>query len=1043
MLRFYVYLFKLTEESEQSLPFLLDIAQNIVLPLAFNAEDDSIVDEAFKTLSSFPTSHMLQLLPLPKDIIDKLIGIELKDISERNGRCTFLQKLINMEIDGMRKPVFKGLSTQSSREDGGRGYNQLDDVFKKYKKSILSLWEGPAKAAHMKSALAVSHQDSSVGNYGKSTPFHKKLPFYKIFITGLTDMTFRDNFAHRLEAQSFWTPFWEGEIGGFFKAENVDREVSIERATALSNDFISIAVEELFEKRLKVERMGHVLWNILMSLSALLNVSMNYGSTVPLDVSDKVLTFLMNEFYNSQACESDEAKAATFFALAYICRSLMPTDDIALTKVAEFLLGSSGKLVSGDSDFAVSASYSVGLLMAHVYSMSPTSPLVDKLLEFLMEAFSDTSNQSSRRLGASLGISLCPSILRRNNVADVLASTSSHNFKTASISVGGVASNQSCLAFSADLWMLSFLLENVKNISTITKNDILSTLGRLNKENFPQFPRSLLEMCEKKLEKSSLSIFSVPKYLNQISETNKASEKVAKLTALPCLFDVTGPSAMSAQDALSDCLKSLDFLKSVLSAGEPKESRTAGWAIGKLLRCAQMMIGPGSQLNAHTEKNEPLNYDRLSEETSFLRVCFDYLSEPLKIPPRALEFLLTSIATTGRELPSVNWMPVFSKVLESSVLDSVNVDAFASDIIQFICLQSKRSRSAQAVLLELFKVERFARNEVLVGKGTGRVLELGGASKQDEGGRRLPDIAISKVMEIMNLVVYKGIDGPEDLHLRVLFFSTLSAHLEVLEAEGPAQKIRHRLASFAGLYFMSVSNSVPASEYPLLTSVISIILTHSELFSGIWADALKEFKQKRAWKRPYIALVLRLAELTLDKAGRGLPRSVSDAFISQFGSPDNAISRVIGQHLAAGNESSQFAADLVLGVLSDSSAKIFLKDEGSWIVRVLDVCILLEEACDLSSWIRLLVGLRGPVGDSVDDLQLRSLEFAAEFPTLIMSTTEEARSKIFKRLLTVDSIIRKSTDTPTTTLICNLTKDLLLSFPADEERRHLNLSLYL
>ncbi|KAI8855045.1 hypothetical protein BC829DRAFT_108377 [Chytridium lagenaria] len=233
----------------------------------------------------------------------------------------------------MRKPVFRGLASQSAKDEKG-DVGFFDDSIKRLKRHLQGLWETPGKASHMKSATAVPvlvsyRHDSSFVETGKPFPLHKRLHFYKIFIAGLTDIVFRESFLLRLDTFNFWHSFWDEEISSFFTAISADGDLSVDKVTQLMNAFVLNSVDELQERRLKVEKSSPVIWNILMALAALLNVSMNYGSVVPLDMSDKLLHFLMDDFFESPICESEEAKGAVFFSLAYISRSLIPTDEAA------------------------------------------------------------------------------------------------------------------------------------------------------------------------------------------------------------------------------------------------------------------------------------------------------------------------------------------------------------------------------------------------------------------------------------------------------------------------------------------------------------------------------------------------------------------------------------------------------------------------------------------------------------------------------------------------------------------------------------------
>ncbi|KAI8855046.1 hypothetical protein BC829DRAFT_108317 [Chytridium lagenaria] len=541
---------------------------------------------------------------------------------------------------------------------------------------------------------------------------------------------------------------------------------------------------------------------------------------------------------------------------------------------------------------------------------------------------------------------------------------------------------------------------------------------------------------------------SVSDLLKQLTQATKSSEKIATLTALPYVFEnfkslADGITSLDRSD-LQSCIDALEFYKTVLSSGEPKESRIAGWAIGRLIRLAHSTLRSGSQLKSKTDSKEPMNYHRLSEDESYLRVCFDYLTDKLAVSSPQHMFILRSICSMNIEFPAVNWITFFSKVLQSPDI----YKDIASEIISFVCLQSKGAKSAQTILLELFKLEVFATHEALVTSGISRILELAGMQKQEGDVRRLPDIALSKVIEILNLLVYGSLKAQKYLDLRVALYTTLAEYLQYEQASGPTTRLREKLLSFAASYLKSLRHSLMPSEYSLARLLVSITVTNEDIFNGIWTELVDEVKSNVVWSKSHIAIVCTLAELSVtDLSGKPkiLPK-LSKAFVSLFGSPENALSRMLGQHLSRASSLSTFSVDVFLLFMKTLPKDVFLKDVGAWIIRLLDICIVLNDECDLGSWLALVSGFHRVLWlDSEngkewgrDDLEHLCLEFCIAFPAMVAAMSEESREKIYRRLLSVDGIIR---DRETSSMPLSRHKTfiatLLVSFPFNTERRRL------
>ncbi|KAJ3109097.1 hypothetical protein HDU97_009215 [Phlyctochytrium planicorne] len=686
--RFYSLLQKSLEDTEGNLAFMEELVREHILPFIVPADQESelgLVDAAYEVLSQIDSRITSLLIPPPPVLI-----VALTTCSENLGRIPFLKKLLISEIETMRKPVFKALSTLNADEEGSKVAYHLEAYVKKYQKHLYSLWEGSSSSPHLRSSLAgpmLVSPASSIASF--DAPFHKRQPFYKILLAGLNDSSFKDNNLMRLQAFDFWLCFWDDEMGRVLSADNSGDNAFLEQMLLISDKFVTSAIDELFERRLKAERASPTIWNILLSLAALVNAASKYESVVALEFLDKFVKFLTEEYFFSQACEAEESRAAAVLTLAYLGRSLSSTDEATLKKIVRFFFTLPADTFSDDSGFRLFIPVGVALILEHIFATSPSNELIEEAWDYLIARFTDDEESESVRLGSAIGISLC-----RNVVESKL--------KLKALDALGIA--------------LMMRVRPLFNLETSSEkaSQILPALWLLC---------TLIEAPASRYLASPWTLESFSKALNEV-QAEKLTDKVARLLALPCLFEDFFASTSTPtfrQDTIEEFPKALETLKELIASKEPRECRVAGFVIARLLKMFfRLSRGSNSSFLKRSTVAEPLTYSRLN-------------------------------------IPSL---------VNGSMKD---------DIVRFICLQSETSNSAQIALLNLFSNESFHGNTTLVTVGIGRVLELGGLNKNGNKQKKVPEVAQSKMQFFRTVELYvpewQAIQSGQSLEMKVVGFA--------------------------------------------------------------------------------------------------------------------------------------------------------------------------------------------------------------------------------------------------------------------------------
>ncbi|KAI7899540.1 uncharacterized protein BX663DRAFT_554946 [Cokeromyces recurvatus] len=659
---FYSIVGRKEDISEAFLQFKSTVLKDYLLPLL---SDEEAAEYAIKSLAEFPAQDIMSVLPEKAPECVQILSEFTK------GGDLVLAKLMSNELDHMRRGLFKQQDTVKTHttEDIGR--------------QLLEVWETGRVPPGLRSGYTMAVLQA----------VHQEPKWYRFMVTAFTDVTLTDHLLLRLSSIDMWESFFRRNALEEFKKDE-------EQVANLVKDLMV---------RLEKSTIPGVTCNIMLAITGLINVLRTWSPSFATSYANDMIQTLLKNYINlsssalshSAHLMSEEVQFAARFSLAYLAKDQdmiqpilfdktnqkMPRNIDTALDLIQFANGyTAGRFKITDELKTLSDdSRAIGLLMG----LAAADPLNKESIQFAADQLGKYLEGQVVQKGFIFGSTwVCAAAVI---AATITTTTTIHDHHL----------NEE----------LSHLVESAMTAASQDPNLAQHFYHFIIPYTQIQYHTFVLKKDERICEEAMKPL------LSSINTDDAASHyRIASLFGLASLAGiryVVGHDVNREQTTIPSCrqrvLLTLSDLVFKKTMGNLKSGRVAAAIYGKVLEQSILTtMNQQQQQQQHHHTNEPANYNRLNQNTSYLRAVFDQLVKSTDHTTlwRAL------IATPG-PLPPVHWLPLLSST--------------SNDGLMFASVHAATSISLSEYLIMKVETEWDVSEQVL-----GTVLELGGLPRLEK-----------------------------------------------------------------------------------------------------------------------------------------------------------------------------------------------------------------------------------------------------------------------------------------------------------------------
>ncbi|KAK4517263.1 Transcription factor [Mucor velutinosus] len=865
------------DTSEPYLQFKEHLLTEFVLPL-IDSNDQHAAQHAMLALSKFSAQDMA--IVLPEKAAEYVQHATPTDDHPIENQHLVLATLMSNELDHMRRGLFKEENSKkqvtSSTSSKQHITNDAGHVVGEHEieiQALLSqLWEDARVAPGLRSgyAIAMLYTLNSRDAPTKTLQDMSKTKWYRFMVTSFTDVSLTDHLLLRVSSIGSWKSFFQNALS--------DTKNELEAMA-------SILVKDLLA-RLERSTVPGVTCNIAMAITGLVLVIQLYTPSYAASCANEIIDILMKNYIvlsgsplsHSAHLMSEEVQFAARFALGHLATCIISNEKVVqeiykvLLDAATSSTNSKYRNIDTSVDLIQFANgYAAGHFVASLTVYPTMTDSIGNLktagLASLQQYYTLDDASDSRVVGILMGLAskLKPALMcDADTVGDELnvASTKLKEYLNGGSICKGL--------LLGSTWVVALGALQEYGVEYDYSNIIESVMAAASRDpnlaqHFYHFVVPYTQIlyhgyvhadADDETAVSQYTQAFEPLFDSIQSDDASSNYRIASLFGIATLLGVDYLNRNATSDLYAEAQRyqassrqaGLDKLAAITGltvksapTGNLKSGRIAAAACGKVLAHTHLLMqaldsdqsttgvsstAADTMAALASASSEPINYNRLNSNTSYLRAVFDKLaqlaSSSISSNKHNITMLLKSFVKTPGPLPPVNWFALLLKLSKSSPDMQQLCFLFASthaatsfSLSEYLATQTmallKEGNSTKSKCL-------FASNGGLVENAFGTLLMLGGlprvkgVSKEEEKRRRgmnavtkKMSISESRILELVKQLAERFQSFDQDMQYAAL--STLADHLPSSEEQLDESKSK-LVSSLYTLIFESVISQI-------------------------------------------------------------------------------------------------------------------------------------------------------------------------------------------------------------------------------------------
>ncbi|KAF1807541.1 hypothetical protein FB192DRAFT_1356280 [Mucor lusitanicus] len=979
------------DASEPYLQFKQHLLTEFVLPL-IDSNDTHAAQHAMLALSKFSAQDVATVLP--EKAAEYVYHATPTDDHPIENQGLVLATLMSNELDHMRRGLFKEeagkkpstpaiSSKQHTTNDAG---NVVGEREAELQAMLVQLWEDARVAPGLRSgyAIAMLHTLQSKEAPTKTLQDMSKAKWYRFMVTSFTDVSLTDHLLLRVSSISSWKSFFQNALS---------------EAKQELEGMVSVLVKDLLG-RLERSTVPGVTCNIAMALTGLVLVVQLYTPSYAASCANDIIDILMRNYIvlsgsplsHSAHLMSEEVQFAARFALGHLVTCIISNEKVVqeiykvLLDAATSTSNSKYRNIDTSVDLVQFANgYAAGHFVASLAVYPTMTESIENLktagLASLQQYYTLDDASDSRVVGVLMGLA---SKLKPAQMCD--ADTVGDELNVASTKLRAYLNGESISKglLLGSTWVVALGALQEYGVEYEYSNIIESVMAAASRDpnlaqHFYHFVVPYTHILYHGYihadanDETAVSQYTQafePLFGSIQSDDASSNYRIASLFGIASLLGVDYLNRNATSDLYAEAQRyeassrraGLDKLAAITGltvksapTGNLKSGRIAAAACGKVLAHTHLLIQTLGSDQSETDassnaadtmaalasaSSEPINYNRLNSNTSYLRAVFDRLTQLASDSASSkhdITMLLKGLIKTPGPLPPVNWFALLLKLSKVSSDMQQLCFLFAST---HAATSFSLSEYLATQMMALLKEGNSTRSRFLfethdddhVENAFGTLLMLGGLprvkgeSKEEAKRRRgmnavtkKMSISESRILELVKLLAEQFQSFDQDTQHAAL--STLADHLPSSDQQLDESKSK-LVSSLYTLVFESVISQVlvdRSTAEKVLRQAVACTRTES-------LEQLLPTGRLEDWEHvsPTINYLVYLCEsYHLSKKKQNTIKYIS-----------TAMTHLIGQDASKDDNCWRVVADMIANDCHTD------QDALGWIIRVLDAFVV-------------------------------------------------------------------------------------------------------
>ncbi|GAN03098.1 hypothetical protein MAM1_0034c02549 [Mucor ambiguus] len=1058
--------------SEPYLQFKEHLLTEFVLPL-IDSNDKCAAQHAMLALSKFSAQDMATVLP--EKAAEYVQHATPADDYPIDNQQWVLTALMSNELDHMRRGLFKeeGSKKQTTPSTSSKQHitNDAGHVVGERELEIQALlsklWEDARVAPGLRSgyAIAMLHTLQSKEAPTKTLQDMSKTKWYRFMVTSFTDVSLTDHLLLRVSSIGSWKSFFQNALS--------DAKNELET-------MVSVLVKDLLA-RLERSTVPGVTCNIAMAITGLVLVVQLHTPSYAASCANEIIDIVMKNYIvlsgsplsHSAHLMSEEVQFAARFALGHLATCIISNEKVVqeiykvLLDAATSSTNSKYRNIDTSVDLVQFANgYAAGHFVASLAVYPTMTDSIDSLkttgLASLQQYYTLDVASDSRVVGILMGLAskLKPALMcDADTVGDELNITSiklKEYLNGASISKGLLLGSTWVVALGALQeygveYEYSNIIESVMAAASRDPNLAQHFYHFVVPYTHILYHGYVHAAADDETAVSHYTQAFEPLFGSIQSDDASSNYRIASLFGIASLLGVDYLNRNATSNLYTEAQRyetssrraSLDKLAAITGltvksapTGNLKSGRVAAATCGKVLAHTHLLMQildsdqsttDASSTAADTmaalasASSEPINYNRLNSNTSYLRAVFDRLTQLANASASSnkhnIAMLLKGLAKTPGPLPPVNWFALLLKLSKvSSDMQQLCFLFASTHAATSFSLSEYLATQMMALLKEDDSTKSgflFEPSDDHVENAFGTLLVLGGLprmkneSKEEEKRRRgmnavtkKMSISESRILELVKQLAERFQSFDQDVQYAAL--STLEDHLPSSEEQLDETKSK-LVSSLYTLIFESVISQMlgnKSTTEKVLRQAVACTRTES-------IEQLLPTGRLEDWNHinPTINYLIYLCEsYHLSKKKQSIIRYIS-----------TAMTHLIREYATEDAHCWEVVADMITDDCQTD------QDALGWIIRVLDAFVVYISSFHVAEQFdqvvlmkaihtglyAILIKLRSsPESASDESLQIADTAYLLDYFIGIANNHKTEQEQIVKRIFKLLGMVR-------------------------------------
>ncbi|ORX59483.1 hypothetical protein DM01DRAFT_1405036 [Hesseltinella vesiculosa] len=807
-----------TKMTEHDLEFVQTILSEYLVPWT-QVDDEKVCRAAFLALARFPMADVMEYMPeKPKDLL-------LDRPQYLHTMRPLLQALVSHELDHLQRRLFEAAASKDQKKTDTTSHTQEsttpteDDLAR----SLIRVWEQANVAPGLRSGYAIATlQAATMAAVTDRFDQHQPSPadlsrtkWYRCMNTGLIDIALTDHLLVRLSSPRTWHTFFTSVL-------QQDAET---RGIFLFQDLMS---------RLEKSTLPGLTCNLWMALTGLMSALYQRAPSKATSLVSDLWRILTTQYLSLESKRtSEEVQYGARYCLGQLANYMVVDDKLIqqLWDTARDLLQRYTES-SGTETALDLTGFATGHAVGTIFSTLTTWPTPTTAMGILSnDAFMQISNDIRRLTSsAALGVMLACAPFAADRRMHALVSIASglldefiqdqqsvnHMYVYGSLWVGAYASHLGSAKFDDKLIQL-----------VNTAGAMASNMGWAPADRYHiDMPMSIIahqqalfrgkdesQRMYQQLQTVQTDALQSPLAIGPFLGVDflHPSKSIETLDVLAREADHYQPQRPAVQAMAAMAGLQGDY-------GQLKQARLAAVLCGLVLevtadaqQAKEQLSGTSStasSASAGATHIEPSTYQRLNNNTSYLRAIFDTLASiaddtehALHAHPDTLQQVVDPLLICLKEvpgpLPPVNWFPVLRSLsrlggISSHLVTSQHCFDFAaahastsSSLCEYLVQELTRVRQINNFNVTSNKYPAILLPACVGPNGFGKLLALSGLAQQEDTFQRrgmaaiTKKIAVSPLRTLSILLHYIQSFWHWPVHLQERWLTTVQQHVTI------------------------------------------------------------------------------------------------------------------------------------------------------------------------------------------------------------------------------------------------------------------------